>query len=395
MEMTMTKRETGFITFGNWTEFSQKLQGLSEKDLESEQSLCESMEIDTELYQKMIRSAVYAWKNSPSTSIFHSIGKNGLSMPKEGETVFDSHIAQTRFLLMLCESRIISKLLLKTVRDENGEKVKVRNEYAVTLPEGERGEVMAKKVNEVLQIVYLYFWYCKKQEEKAGFKKPKKIYRGIRLRDFYRLPAIQKAIENVPPSTERGFDRKRRKAEYDCIVEYLMKNGIREICENDLVSFTSSKTIAKYFANKGGLIIEVNANDVEIMTSEVHDERFAEKDYVSNKLEKEYILRLTDTSMEISNIEIYDLDYYIAINSPLSVSMFDHSDKSATYELNGVHIKAYYVWTSNTTSAIHYKNLDTNSWGYGSREFQKEFGFSPVISNKNLKDIKNFQVHID
>jgi hypothetical protein len=396
MEQTMVKAEKGLITFGDWKEFNQKLHSLQNMNFLSEEALCHSMGFDTELYKRMMRSAVYSWKNSPSTSIFHSIGKEGLTIPSEGETVFDNHLAQTRFLLMLCESKIISKLLLKTVRNEKGEKVKVRNEYAVTFPEGERGEVMAKKVQEVLQIVYLYFWYCKKQEEQDGFKKVKKIYRGIRLRDFYRHPAIEKALEVVPPSTERGFDRKRRKAEYDVIVDYLKKNGLKDISDTNLVSFTSSKAIAKYFANKNGLIIEVNANEVEIMTSEAHDERFAEKDYVSNKKEKEYIVRLSDNQFEITNIEICDLDYYIATNNPLAVSLFDHDDKSATYELNGVNIKAYYVWTSNTTSATRYRNLDDEfGWGYGSKEFLREFGFSPVISNKNLKDIKNFQIHID
>jgi hypothetical protein len=388
---SMVNETAGMIQFGDWSAFKEKLNSVQEDAFESEQTLCEAMGLDSEIYQRIVRFAVNSWKDSPSKSLFHAIGKNGLSLPTN-EDVFITLLAQTRYLTMLCEARVISKYALRTVRDDNGEKVKVKGTYALTYPEGSRGEEIQEQVNEVMQLIYVYFLYCKKQEEKAGFKKPKKIYRGVRLSDVFRIPAIEEALSTL--SLEDKDFRECRKEKVEALVTYLNENGIQDICENQLVSFTSSKVIAKYFANDNGIILELNSDDVEIMTSEVHDERFAERDYVSNKLEKEYIVRVADEKVTASNVIISDLDYFIATNNPLAVSLFDHDNKSATYELNGVDIKAYYVWTSNTTSAIRYKPIGTNSWGLSSKEFKEQYGFSPVLSGKTINEVKDFSIQV-
>lgn len=396
MVTIMEKQEVkeGIITFGDWSPFAEKLHQLHDEDFISEESLCQAMEVDYEEYSKVVRSAFYCWKDSPSKSLFHGLGVNGLKIPKIGDPIFIDYLSQTRFLLMLCNSQLgVARHCFGNIRDEHVEKVKVRGEAVLTYSKNPTFRQRTEdNVNKVLQMLYLYFLYCRKQEEKEDFKMPKKLYRGIRFRDLVNAPVIKETLEEI---WKEPYSRERLKREYDCIVQILKEQGLQVVCESLLVSFTASKAIAKYFANNNGIIVEVKPNDVEVMTSEVHDERFAERDEVSNKYEREYIVRVGEY-LPVTDVMIYDVDYYIAINSPLAVNLFDHSDKSATYVLNGVKIKAYYVWTSNTTSTILYRNLDDEGgWGLSSREFKEMYGFSPVINRRNLDDIQDFQIHIE
>ena len=382
----------GFVRFGDWTAFSNRINSLTKEAFETEEGLCSALQLDEELYNRIISFSTWKWKDSPSKSLFNGLGFNGLDAPMEGQEVFNSFVAQTRFIMMLIEGRFLSSFAFETVRDENNEKVKVKGQYAQTM---KKAEGYQQRFDMVLQVLYAYFLFCRKQEEKEGFKMPKKIYRGVRLRDVFWTPAIQTFFEKHEMEFKDKTHREIRKRKVDLLMQYIEDNGINDICENNLVSFTSSKAVAKYFANGEGLLIELNPKDVEVMTSEVHDERFAERDYVSGKLEKEYIVRVADDKVNPISVTIHDLDYFIETNNPLAVSLFDHDNKSATYELNGTRIKAYYIWTSNTTSAIRYKNLGGDSWGYSSKEFKEKFGFSPVLSGKTLKDIKDFTIHIN
>lgn len=379
----------GFVRFGDWTEFNTRINSLKEEAFETEERLCEALELDSELYSRVISFSTRRWKESPSKSLLNGLGLNGLNVPKEGVEVFDNLTSQTRFILMLNEGRFLSSFAFETIRDENNQKVKVRGEFAQKIKKGHQ-----HRLDEMLQMLYAYFLFCRKQEGKEGFKKPKKIYRGVRLHDAFRTPAMQALLKKHEMQLENKHYREVRKFKMDLLIEYIEEHGIRMICENNLVSFTSSKAVAKYFANGEGLLLEMNTKDVEIMTSEVHDERFSERDYVSGRLEKEYIVRLSNEQVNLVSVIIHDMDYFIATNNPLAVNLFDHDNKSATYKLHGTRIKAYAVWTSNTTKAIRYRNLDKDIWGYSSVEFKKCYGFSPVLSGKTVNDVKDFQIHI-
>lgn len=387
MAMTMitaTETEKGFIKFGNWESFKEQLNSV--QNVESPEQLCEATGIEIDYYNRIINSSAYSWIDSPSKSLFHGLGLTGLRIPEEGEAVFNSLLSQTRFLMRMSELRMLTTFNFQKIEDENGEKIKVNGSDALTYRSSANGGL--DKLNKVLQVIYLYFYYCKHKEIA---KMPKKIYRGIRISDLRNLPVMKDVLESL--DVEKGADfRKRNKAVIDAIIDVINKEGLNAFYDLNLLSFTASKSVAKYFANKNGIIIEVNTKDVEIMTSELHDERFAEKDYYSNRCEREYIVRLPKEKLSVSNVIISDLDYMIETNNPLAVALFDHSDKSATYMLNGVNIKAYFVWTSNTTSAIRYKNMDEDSWSFGVKDFKDNFGFSPVISAKNIKDVKDFKI---
>lgn len=384
MELTLEK---DLIEFGNWQDFNEKLEAVQK--VETEEKLCEQVGMDFEFYQRIIQLSINFWRESPTQSLFNGMALKGLQLPKEGELVFNNHLSQTRFLTMLCKAGITHQLNLSRVKNDDGKAVVINGTYALTFKGGHES-ALGKKINDVLQAIYLYFFFCRKKE---GIKLPKKIYRGIRLSDIRNHPMFKEAKASIK-DINKSDRRQQEKQIIDVIVEIIINEGLNNLYDTNLLSFTSSKTVAKYFANNEGIIVEVNTKDVEIITSELHDERFAVKDYYSNKFEREYIVRLSEEKLNVSNITISYVDYLIATNNPLAVNMFDHDDKTALYQLNGVNIKAYFVWTSNTTSAIRYCNMDEDTWGYSSKEFKDRYGFSPVISSKNLKDIKNFVIKI-
>lgn len=374
------------ITFGDWSDLKRKVEQYPL--YQTEDDFLDDVGIKRDFYNKITGFAIRGWRESTSRSLFQIIGHHGLDVPEKGKPIFKNHLEQTRFFHLLDEGRILGKFGLGHVVDENNEKVKVAGgNVALTYPQNESRRASTEKiVNEVLQAVFIYAFLCKQKEMKL----PKKLYRGIRLSDMRNIPGLKEELSvlKYDPSTRSDYYR-----EYVRIVcDYINEHGLNGIAESSLLSFTASKSVASYFANKRGLVLEVEAQDVEILTSELHDERLDVMDYMSGKKEREYIVRLPKEQVEVKNIMIHDLDFFIATSDPRAVSLFNHNDKIAYYELNEVKIKAQFHWSTNTKGSIAYYNLSDNGWGYGSREFQKEYGFSPVITNKNIKEVKNFRI---
>jgi hypothetical protein len=382
--------EEQFIKFGDWSDLKMKLEQCHL--FSTEDDFLDYVGMKRDFFDEIISFAVNGWRNSTSRSMFQIIGHHGLEIPQQGTKIFKSHLEQTRFFYLLDEARILSKMVLGHVVDENNDKVRVAGgNVALTYPNNElRRRSMDETVNQVLQVIFIYAFLCTQKNREIKF--PKKLYRGIRLSDMGKIPGLKEELSELTyePSKRDEYHRIRT----EIIKDFIERNGLNSIAESPLLSFSSSKSVASYFANKTGFVLEIEVKDVDILTSCLHDERLDVYDYMSGKHEKEFIVKPPQNRVEVRNIIVEDLDYLVAVNHPMSVNYFDHNDKMAYYELNETRIKAQYQWASNTKGSIRYYNLDDeqNYWGYGSREFKQEFGFSPVITNKNIKEIKNFRI---
>jgi hypothetical protein len=105
------------------------------------------------------------------------------------------------------------------------------------------------------------------------------------------------------------------------------------------------------------------------------------KDVVSNKNEREYIIRIPkDYDFKPENIKIQDLDYFIADENPLCVALLDHDDKEALYKIDGIEIKAHYYWKNNNSGALTFDNCSR-------KEFKEIYGFDP-LPQLNITDFK-------
>jgi hypothetical protein len=134
---------------------------------------------------------------------------------------------------------------------------------------------------------------------------------------------------------------------------------------------------------------------VDIVTSELTDDKFKEADWVSNKKEREYIVRLPASYKFASeDIEIVNLDYLVAAGDPLAVQHFSHDDMRADYEMNGYSITAKFQWNSSGTGGqVRFDANKDNKRIYseGRATAKKSLGFDPMPTEDNLKDIKNFK----
>lgn len=127
-------------------------------------------------------------------------------------------------------------------------------------------------------------------------------------------------------------------------------------------------------------------------TSEKTDPLFDQPDYVSNKKEREYIVKIpAGYKFKKEDIIIEDLDYLVAEQNPLSVQFFDHDDKYATYTLNNHEIKAKFIWNSSgTNGSVQF--MIGNEF-YESRGYcKKTYGFDPLPTEENLSKLTNFEI---
>lgn len=344
---------------------------------DSKEEILNVLGISPELYEKIIRFSVLAWRNSPTESLLQSLGFISGSSPKGN--IFPDLIWQTRFLIKAGDYGFIKKWNLKPVM-KNGERVKVNNTIALTVA----GEIENRLVNKIIRVLYLYTHFNKKQTVKL----PKTLYRGIRASDLFNHENFSAAV-SVIWQTDKNYDMKRKEV-FDLLIRWICEKKLHQIANSKLLSFTASLPIANYFANGEGLILKVDPKKVEIITSELHDSNLASPDEMTGKMEKEYIVRIPeDYDFKPDDIIISDVNYFIAEQNPLCVALFDHNDKSATYEMDGISITVFAYWRSNDKLSIEFQRSG-DSFTYKRAEFKKMYGFDPMPTPQNLHKIKNF-----
>lgn len=427
----------GSLKFNDWSDFKSKIQNALNVGFSDIKELLNLLGMDFQQYEKIKTNMIMNWKDSVTKSLLHSISNLNTEFPEKGEQIFTDIYAQTRFLIISSNGyssndiygdinrthglNIISSLKLDKIKntdptkttynqytrkDEMDKFVKLGDTYAYTASD----EKTLDLVNMIIQYVWVYVFYnkhlLKTGIQNKSIKLPKYLYRGIRFGNLYKyfntkyskeFNEIYKKYKDV-----KGGHIHQTKEKMDIGIKHIISNGISDVIDGNFLSFTASVNIAKYFSNKDGIIIRVDSSKVDIITSELTDDLFDVADYVSNKKEREYIVRIpSDYKFNEDDIIISDTDYLIASNNPLSVEYFDHDDKHAEYDYNHngkkYHIHAYGYWVSNSNFTIGYVITDekgNDSWTMSKNQVIKEYGFNPLPSENNLKNITNFKSYI-
>jgi len=375
------------IEFTDWSNLKKQLDSIS---FTNEQDLIEQMNLNYETYQTIVHNMIHNWKDSVSKSLLHSVSNAYNQIPKPNTKIFNNIYDQTRALLVMSNGsstrnmfgetnsvyglRLISFFSLTKIKEGNFDLLTTDNPQTI------------EQINSIIQYVWLYVFLQKK------LKAPKYLYRGIRLNTLYDSKPIKELLENFPKiENEKWYQTHARRM--DLIIKYILEKGVDNIMPGKFLSFTSSQSIAKYFANQEGFLLRVESNKVNIITSELTEPLLAEKDYVSGKSEKEYIVNIPDGyQFTKDDIIISDLNWYMTNNNPLCVPYFDHNDKLTQYEMNNITVLAYYVWNSNTSGSVRFRSVTDDSYGMSRKEFKTTYGFDPMPTENNLDQIKNFQL---
>jgi hypothetical protein len=400
------------IEYTNWSDFENKLNSAGE--FTEEKEFIEKLGMDYASYEKIVSNMIFHWKDSVSKSLLHSISNLHSKMPIAGSKMFKNILDQTRALLIMGPGvtqrdifggensanglGLISRFDMDKIKNEDKDIkdfegrmkrfVEVSGFYAITVTHPK----IIDKINEIVQYIWLYVYIQKQKLEKVKKKIPKYLYRGIRISTLFAEKNIKEIIEKVQRQDNEAWSSVQGK-HVDLIINYILDNGVDDIIPGKFLSFTASLPISEYFANGEGLVLRVESSKVDIITSELTEPLFAEKDYVSGKKEREYIVKIPEGHRFIKgDIIISNLDWFIYKNNPLCVQYFDHKDKGARYTLNGVKIRAQFYWHTNERGSVNFVNeSEKDNWSKSRMEFKKEFGFDPMPTEKNLDQIKNFQ----
>ena len=419
------------IPYTDWTDFKEKLKSAIQTGFKTEEELVSLMGMDYFKYTKIRENMIMNWKDSVSKSLLHSVAQIGQKIPKKGANIFKDLKQQTQFLILASNGlrmnnvfgastgvsglnmiyptdlqRIKNKDPKNTKFDFDLKKDVMKNfvdfngvpAYTVFTKvsdlQPDRAEKALKRVNEVVQYVWLYAFYHHYKIKKDKPKLPKYLYRGIR--SGWLEGEIIEDLKNKAQKNKSDSNKDYQKKYIDSLIDYIVKNGISKISTGKLLSFTESRDIAAYFANKEGIILRVDPKKVQIVSSPKTEEFFQEADYVSGKKEKEYIIKVpANYKFTKDDIEIVHGDYLESENNPLSVQFFDHDNRKANYELDGLNIEAQYVWSSNTVGRIVFRNYSDDGrgrWGMSRREFKKTFNVDPMPTEDNLDRIKDFKI---
>jgi hypothetical protein len=400
------------IKYNDWSEFKNKLQN-NIKNANGIEDLIQKMDLKYDVYQKISRNIIYHWKDSVSKSILNAISFLQYKIPQPGTKIFPNLAAQTRFLIIAGPGneqarglRMLSPFELQRIKNTDPKLkeynfdlhkdvmkkwVTIGGFYAQTIDP--KDEQALRKVNKILQYVWLYvFWQhysLKKKILNKEIKLPTYLYRGIRAKNIFNRENLKDVVSEIWKK-DLTHDLKRKEV-IDVLINYIIKNGLNKVSDGKFLSFSASMPISSYFANGEGFIVRVRSKDVRIITSELTEDGLAEKDFVSNKKEKEYIINIPNNyKFSKDDIFIEDLEYFVASQNPLAVNYFSHDDLIAKYDLNGKSIEARYYWSSNTKGSVVF--YCDNDYGNGRNNFRKKYGFDPMPSEKNLSQISNFTI---
>lgn len=356
--------------FDDWSSFISQVNNLPEISWEE---ACKQLQLPT----GALKNIISRWRDSTSTSMLHGLFNVSLGkIPKQGSPIFKDLKWQTRFLIMAIKDGLLRIFDVDTktekVNDENAKDILISSQ---------------KKLNNIVRSLYVY-WYL---NSRMKIKAPKILYRGIRAHDLYNHDTFKPLIDHVWKSD--ATREMKRKHAIDILIKFICDKQLHKITDGNLLSFSASSPIAKYFADDKGFVLKVETAKVEIITSELHDERLSGVDFVSGKNEKEYIIRIPeDYAFKPEDIIIHDLDYYVADQNPLCVAYFDHDDKQAIYSINNQTIKARFEWNnSGTSGGIRYM-LEGDWYPYSRNDFKKRFGFDPLPTENNLPEITSFKL---
>lgn len=399
--------------YTDWTDFKNKLKNAIKTGFKSVDELVSLMDMNLEKYNNIVENMILNWKDSVSKSLLHTIAHIGLQLPKQGDNIFQDLKQQTVFILIAGNGASRRDIYgntngveglgylsrwdydyIKNPKHKIGSKNEDEREKYITIGEFPATKAMDRKgielINEIIQYIWLYSFYQHWKLKKEKIKLPKVLYRGIRISNLWSHKTLKPIIDEIWKK-DVTYSLKRKEA-IDIILNYIINKGLTKIADGTMLSFTASKPIASYFTNGEGIIISIDPNKVEIVTSEKTDPLFDQPDYVSNKKEREYIVKIpSGYRFKKEDIIIEDLEYLIAEQNPLSVQFLDHDDKYAEYDLDGHHIKAQFWWNSSGTNGSVQFDVDNNY--YESRGWnKKEFHFDPMPTEENLSRITNFQI---
>lgn len=333
--------------------------------------------LEIEQFKQVLSDSFGEWRINPGRSFISAVGEAPFARP--GQNMFRSLEHQTAFLTGLCRVSGQGTKNLQAVRSETPGERHHRELGVVAITASESG---VKYINDMARAFHVWAKRNTAIVRSGKVKLPKKLYRGVRAHEL-NYPDFN--IKSSSYKMHEEFAADLIQARYD----HLLKNPIGSIFPGNVLSFTGNEAIARYFADEKGFIVSVDPRDVDVIAGWSFIEELDEVDTVSNKHEREWIIRLApEHVLNPENVEIFDADWLMVHGDYRGINLAGHNSK-ATYEMNGHQIEAYFEYKPSGVGGSVRFCCDGHYMPWTKTEFKKQHGFDPIPKSAN--EVRNLQ----
>lgn len=376
--------EDNIIKFSpSWDEFLNDAPSEAELMDMSMNGMADRAGLRVEDFQKIINKSIREWRFSPSRSLMNVL--ENVDRASAGGDMFNDLTHQTRILIGCTQLGLFAERNLFCIRDASNEdrrrnRIKVASDALAMTAEGEQAEM----VNSVCKAFYLWEERNRLLVASGKVKLPKKLYRGVRSNDVPFDKDRHPFLDGQPGSVRICNileDRRNR----------LVSDPIADISRTSILSFTSNERIAEQFTKSDGYVIEIDPNDMLVVSSWSLDDALAGKDNVTNRNEREWIMRVPRGHiLSEENVRTHALDMYAGTADPRGIGILEGFTE-ADYLLNGKYVRARFIWNaSGSNGSIHF-DVGDRVFPMKRSEVKRELGFDPIPRPDDLvEDLRYF-----
>lgn len=339
--------------------------------------LAEYAGFKTDKFQDVLDYSIRRWRVNPAGSLINII--KDIDQGSAGQPLFADIKSQSQVL----GSAILGKVLIEgnmtgvwggKFKDQLGRKDrwKLTQDYCAMTALGEE----AATVNALARAFRVFEEKNRAMVREGVVKLPKKLYRGIRNGNL--------KIDTI--SIDDGIGRYERAVQVHQLRRDLMlNNALADFSHSEILSFTANRSVAEYFANQEGYVLEVNPADLAVVSGWCLDDALSGKDRVTGKEEREWIMRVGGYSLKSENIINRTADIAWVSRDVSGIEMINSNSVRGLYKLNGINMECNSYWNETGTKAhLYFRNHDSQFGTSMKRgEFKREYGFDPLPSAKD------------
>lgn len=368
--------EEAMVKFdGDWA----SVKALSDSDLlkMDHTDIASFSPLPPDKFAEVVSGSLEEWRENPGRSFLSAVGNAPFS--RAGKKMFNSLEHQTHFLAGLCRVGGQGSRNLQAVRSkEHGARFH-RERGVVAITASDAGVAY---INQMARAFHVWERRNTALVRSGTVKLPKKLYRGVRAGE---LVYPEFGIERAKGQMYEEYAANLTQARFD----HLVGNGVGSMFPGNVLSFTANAEVARYFANEAGFVVSVDPRDVDVVAAWSFNEELDGKDPVSNKHEREWIIRLSpDHKFPREEVEITASEWLMFNGDIRGINLAGHGTK-ATYEMNGLKIQSRFEYRSSGEGGSVRFSVD-GEWAELTRnQFKKEKGFDPVPSS--VDEVRDLQ----
>jgi hypothetical protein len=320
--------------------------------------------VDPEAFAEGVRRSVRQWRVSPSRSFLRALDNDGAGA---GAQAFGNIRQQSAMLLAAAEAGFLDGSRdghLRAVLGDDGKRVMVTSDApAVTLTEDGK-DVFSR----VLRAMSLYEARNAALVRTGRVKRPRALFRGMRGID---LPKVDVTHGEGEPYEVRSCRVTAAR------LGALLSSPLAESCGSSIVSVTSNRTVAEFFTRREGFVVEIDPDEVGIVSGWAVDGDLDGKDAVSARHEREWIVRLPrDLVPSPGQATIHDRTWLTAMAAPEAIAMVEHYDV-AEFDLEGRHVRVSWLYNGSGVGGSLRFAVD-GGYPETRADIRRRLGFDPL-----------------